>query len=236
MVLRVIPRVLEPEVMDTAEEAADYDAMDHVEVNARFAADFAAFLGSRAAPRLLDVGTGTARIPILLCQGIPAASVVAADLSREMLAIAKANVDRVGLGQRISFAVEDAKALSFPSEVFDGVVSNTTLHHVPEPAVALAEMWRVVKKGGAIFVRDLVRPESQIAVAALVTKYGGPAPPADAVSTARHARQVALFEASLLAGLTVAELRAMVAPLGIPASAVQMTSDRHWTLEHDKEP
>ena len=39
--------VLEPEVMDTAEEARDYDSMDHSEVNRRFVADFLEQLGSR---------------------------------------------------------------------------------------------------------------------------------------------------------------------------------------------
>ena len=36
----MLPRVLEPEVMDSPEEARDYDAMDHAEVNRRFVADF----------------------------------------------------------------------------------------------------------------------------------------------------------------------------------------------------
>ena len=39
----MIPRVLEPELMDTALEAADYDAMDHTEVNRRFVDDLLAF-------------------------------------------------------------------------------------------------------------------------------------------------------------------------------------------------
>ena len=43
-----LPRVLEPEVMDTEEEASDYDAMDHGGVNARFCEDLLA----------LDVPTG----------------------------------------------------------------------------------------------------------------------------------------------------------------------------------
>ena len=38
----MLPRVLEPEVMYTEEEARDYDRMDHAEVNARFVADLLA--------------------------------------------------------------------------------------------------------------------------------------------------------------------------------------------------
>jgi hypothetical protein len=35
----MLPRVLEPEVMDSAEEAKDYDSMDHAQVNRAFVAD-----------------------------------------------------------------------------------------------------------------------------------------------------------------------------------------------------
>ena len=45
-----------------------------------------------------------------------------------------------------------------------------------------------------------------------------------------HERQRDLFEASLRAALTVDELQGLATPLGIPAGAVRMTSDRHWTL------
>src|SRR2546425_991525 len=66
----VLPRVLEPEVMDWAEEARDYDAMDHAAVNRAFVADFLA-VWDGAGP-VLDVGAGTAQIPLELCRQRPA--------------------------------------------------------------------------------------------------------------------------------------------------------------------
>ncbi len=62
----MLPRVLEPEVMDSPEEARDYDAMDHAEVNRVFVADFLRFWPGSGF--VLDVGTGTAQIPIELCR------------------------------------------------------------------------------------------------------------------------------------------------------------------------
>ena len=56
----MIPRILEPEVMETTEDVAQYDAMDHGEVNARFAADFLAVHGIGRGGEILDVGTGSA--------------------------------------------------------------------------------------------------------------------------------------------------------------------------------
>jgi ubiquinone/menaquinone biosynthesis C-methylase UbiE len=103
------------------------------------------------------------------------------------------------------------------------------VHHIPEPAQVLAEMWRVTARGGLLFVRDLHRPSSESEVDRLVALYGGQ-PPADPRATRSFESQRALFRASLFAALTVDEIAAMVAPLGVPKTAIAMTSDRHWTL------
>src|SRR6516162_10531691 len=95
----MITRVLEPEVMDTAEEARDYDAMDHSEVNRVFVADFLAVWDGRGP--VLDVGTGTALIPIEFCRQSPKGTVVAVDAAEHMLAVAKENVRKAGFANRI---------------------------------------------------------------------------------------------------------------------------------------
>ena len=79
----MLPRVLEPEVMDTPEEAHDYDSMDHATVNRVFVADFVA-VWDGGMP-ILDVGTGTAQIPVELCRQAPAAEVIAVDLAEARL-------------------------------------------------------------------------------------------------------------------------------------------------------
>lgn len=66
----MLKRRLEPEVMDTSEDARDYDSMDHSTVNRVFVDDFLAFARSSGfdarlvdllrPSRVLDVGTGTA--------------------------------------------------------------------------------------------------------------------------------------------------------------------------------
>src|SRR5437588_12361114 len=103
----MLPRVLEPEVMDSAEEACDYDAMDHTGVNRVFVADFLAVWDGRNP--ILDVGTGTAQIPIELCRYHPRASVTAIDLAEEMLQVARVNVTRADLTDRILVQRQDAK-------------------------------------------------------------------------------------------------------------------------------
>jgi ubiquinone/menaquinone biosynthesis C-methylase UbiE len=230
----MLPRTLEPEVMDTEEDARDYDAMDHAEVNARFVTDLLAF---RPAPReVLDVGTGTARIPIELCTRSPETKVVAIDLAERMLDLARTNVAEAGLGARITLEKRDAKGARWPDGNFEVVVCNTILHHIPEPADLIREMWRLTAKGGALFVRDLARPRADTEVRALVEKYApAPAPVSDdPVVVSAHERQAKLFEASLHAALTLQEVRELVRAIDAPDDAVTMTSDRHWTLACSK--
>jgi ubiquinone/menaquinone biosynthesis C-methylase UbiE len=223
-----LPRTPEPEVMDTAEEAGDYDAMDHAEVNARFCDDL---LALRPAPgRVLDVGTGTALIPIELCRRAVDAEVHAVDLAFSMLAIARRNVERAGLGARVHLEPGDAKSTRWAKNSFDAVVSNSLVHHIPEPERVLREMHRLVRPGGVLFVRDLARPESRERAHELVQAYAPLPPTADPLALALHERQRHLFEASLHAALTLNEVVALVAPLRVPRDAVRLTSDRHWTL------
>src|SRR5829696_2564984 len=96
----MLPRVLEPEVMDTPEEARDYDAMDHSQVNRAFVADFLAAWDGRGP--VLDVGTGTALIPIEFCRQSPKGDVVAVDAAGHMIALAQENVRRAGFERRIA--------------------------------------------------------------------------------------------------------------------------------------
>jgi len=214
----MLERVLEPEVMDTEQDAREYDEMDHSEVNRRFACDFLAL--HRGPWPVLDVGTGTALIPIELCRQEPAAAVVAVDAAAEMLKRAEANVRAAGLTAAILLQRADAKRLPFPDAAFPAVMSNSLLHHVADPFVPLSEMYRVIRPGGLLFVRDLIRPGTEAELRRLVEQYAGEA----------SERQRELFADSLRASLTLDEVRALAAGLGLPADCVQRSSDRHWTL------
>ena len=215
----MLPRVLESEVMDTREEARDYDAMDHAAVNRVFVADFLAIWDGHNP--ILDVGTGTAQIPIELCRQAATTQVVAVDMAQEMLCVAEENVRRVGLEGRLRLEQADAKSLAFAEHTFAAVISNSIVHHIPEPKRVLAEMVRVVKPGGTLFIRDLLRPDDEATGQRLVARYAANA----------NAHQQQMFAESLRAALTVAEMRSLVANLGCDPATVQQTTDRHWTWQ-----
>jgi len=140
-------------------------------------------------------------------------------LAEHMLSLARVNVRRAGLEARIELRRCDAKVLPFEAQTFGAVISNSIVHHIPEPAHALAEMVRVVGPGGTLFVRDLLRPCDEAGVQYLVATYAGDA----------NAHQRQMFGDSLCAALTLAEVREMVSGRGFDPGSVQQTSDRHWT-------
>jgi ubiquinone/menaquinone biosynthesis C-methylase UbiE len=213
----MLPRVLEPEVMDTFEEARDYDAMDHSTVNFRFVQDFLA-IWNRRSP-ILDVGTGTAQIPIEFCNQSPVGSLIAIDLAEEMLKVARENVARAGFGSRIELQRVNGREMPFETGSFAAIMSNSIIHHIPEPRDCFAEIVRLAAPQATIFVRDLSRPDDLATLKNLVQTYAGEANP----------HQQKMFAESLHAALTLQEVRDLVASFGFDPDSVQATSDRHWT-------
>ena len=260
----MLTRTLEPEVMDSREDAWDYDTMDHGEVNRRFVDDLLAAglidcstavagtaMGGTDSPSgtdaggtgnrrdcqwpdrhgddisdadrppllVLDIGAGTAQIPILLCQATDDVQIMAADAAVSMLDLARLNVEIAGLRDRIQLDHADAKRMAYRDRMFDAVISNSIVHHIPEPREVLREAVRVTKPGGLLFFRDLVRPTDDDEVMRLVELY----------ATGCNEHQQMLFRDSLRASLTIAEVQELVSELGFAADTVRITSDRHWT-------
>lgn len=226
----MLTRRLEPEVMDTSKDARDYDTMDHRTVNRVFVDDFLAFshangfetqlTDQRQPLRLLDVGTGTALIPIELCSRRVTCQIIAIDLAAEMLKLADLNIAKTGFANSIQTERIDAKQMPYATGSFDGVISNSIVHHIPEPTAVFAEMARVLQLGGVLFVRDLLRPDSLADVDHFVATYAG----------RENAHSQQLFRDSLHAALTLDEVRDLAVAHGIPATSIAQTSDRHWTL------
>ncbi len=106
-------------------------------------------LGDRPAPRLLDVATGTGRVPYNLRRDGFGGSVVALDASRRMLRRAGAKLTG---DERVNLCRGLAGALPFPGATFDAVVCLEALEFFPSEAVALAEMERVLRPGGLLVV------------------------------------------------------------------------------------
>lgn len=204
--------------MDTPEEAAAYEEMDHGAVNQAFVARLIA-LGARG--RMLDIGTGPGDIPLLVVGRIADATVVAIDLAPRMLALAERRRAASPHAPRVELRLADAKALDFEDASFDAVFSNTILHHLADPRPLLSEARRVLRPGGVLLIRDLYRPPNPSRVAELVALHAG--------SATDHGRE--LLRASLCAALTPSELRAMADEAGLAEARLVVDTDRHMSLQ-----
>jgi AGZA family xanthine/uracil permease-like MFS transporter len=213
-------RVLEPEVMDTFEAAWMYDEMDHEMVNRRFVDELVA--GGQIGQSVVDLGTGTALIPIELCERVEGVKVLGIDASVSMLDLARRRIEIAQMTDRIQLEHDDCKSLSgFSKAIADTVISNSLFHHLPDPAKAILAAKRLLRPGGRLFVRDLYRPATMSEVDSLVKLY--------TENESEPARQ--MFRDSLLAALTLDEARELFADCGFSADDVTMTSDRHWTFD-----
>ena len=107
---------------------------------------------STADPRdLLDIGTGTGRVLEVLAPQVQNA--LGIDQSREMLSIARVNLERAGL-DNASVRLGDMYQLALPDASFDAVVIHQVLHYADRPATAIAEAARTLRPDGILVLVD----------------------------------------------------------------------------------
>ena len=112
--------------------------------------------GERPPRDLLDIGTGTGRILQLFAPQIGFG--LGIDLSREMLNVARANLDRASL-RNCQVRHGDMYHVPLPDGSFDAATMHNVLHFADDPGAALAEAARVLRPGGRLVVVDFARHE-----------------------------------------------------------------------------
>lgn len=103
--------------------------------------------------QVLDVGTGTGRVPLLVAhQPWFQGHVTGLDFSSAMLGQARAKILAAGLSERISLRQGNAGTLPWPDASFDLITSLEALEYFPQPRAALIEMVRTLRPGGRLIV------------------------------------------------------------------------------------
>jgi ubiquinone/menaquinone biosynthesis C-methylase UbiE len=120
---------------------------------------------------------------------------------------------------RVQLAQADAKELLFADAYFDGVACNGSLHHFADPLPVLQGCLRVLRPGGLLFLRDLLRPDDDQTLQQWVQDFAGSA----------NETQRKMVEDSLRSAFTLAEVRELVSQVGYDPDTVQASDDRHWT-------
>ena len=111
---------------------------------------------------ILDIATGTADVAIAMAEKMPDADICGVDLSEGMVAVGRRKVASRKLQDRISLRVADALALPFEDNSFDAITVAYGVRNFEHLDRGYAEMMRVLRPGGKLFVLELTVPASPI--------------------------------------------------------------------------
>ena len=123
-----------------------------------------------AGASVLDCAAGTGKFS--LAAAGRAGSVLCTDQSEAMLDRARKKAAKLGL-DNISFAARDVTALSDPDGAFDAVIAANVLHLLPQPELAVRELWRVTAPGGRLILPTFLQGKVGAAYVAMIKIYQG---------------------------------------------------------------
>ncbi|OOG23358.1 SAM-dependent methyltransferase [Thioalkalivibrio denitrificans] len=211
-------RIPEPELMLDPEQARAYAEADFAEPHGHFIELFReTFPQLEIEGPVLDLGCGPGDVAMRFARAFPAAEVDGIDGAPAMLAEGKRLLAGSGLETRVRLIQACLPGDVPPRPHYRGVISNSLLHHLHDPAVLWNAVDQYTEPGGFVFVMDLMRPDSRETAEALVAQYAASEP---------DVLQRDFFN-SLLAAFTPDEVRVQLARSGLGDLGVRAVSDRH---------
>ena len=214
-------RTPEPELMDSTAQTQAYAEADFSDSNTLFVTQFQErFPGLPDNGALIDLGCGPADICIRIADALPDWNITGLDAGENMLNRAKAAVRAAGWQDRINLRLSYLPDEGLEAGSFDAVISNSLLHHLPEPMTLWQTIARIGKPGASITVMDLRRPDNEPDAKKLLDKY--------AADTPDILKQD--FYNSLLAAYTPDEIKRQLALAGLEHLSLAVPSDRHWMV------
>jgi len=145
--------------------------------------------------------------------------VIGIDASRPMIELAERMIAEAGLSDRIEVRCERLQDYAGTNQA-DALISNSVLHHLPNPLQFWHKLRSFVKPGSPVLVMDLLRPESPEAAQAIVDHYATGAP-----DILRRD-----YYNSLLAAFTEDEVTAQLAQMNLTRLLLDVPDDRHWVV------
>ena len=107
---------------------------------------------------MLDIATGTGDFALLAAQMLKPRKLIGADISEGMMEIGRQKVKEAHLEDIITFERQDCLDLSYPDGSFDAVTAAFGIRNFQSLDKGLAEMCRVLKKGGMLSIVELTTP------------------------------------------------------------------------------
>jgi demethylmenaquinone methyltransferase/2-methoxy-6-polyprenyl-1,4-benzoquinol methylase len=115
------------------------------------------WLAPRPGMRVLDVAGGTGDLAFRILARQRSAHVTVLDLTPSMLAEGRRRAEAQALSPRLSWVAGDAMTLPFPNASFDAYTISFGIRNVTRPEAALAEAFRVLRRGGRLLVLEFSR-------------------------------------------------------------------------------
>ena len=211
-------RTLESEVMDKEENVLAYASADFSSVNQRFVDDL--IKNYSHIKNVLDLGCGPADIPIRLAQALSKVHITAIDASKKMIDSAKQSITKARLNNKIMLLQSSLPGLPFKPKTFDAIISNSILHHLPDPNILWEEVKHLGKGKSVVFIMDLLRPDSPAKAREIVEQYSANEPLILKED----------FYNSLLAAFTLDEIKEQLQKADLTNLNAEIISDRHWLV------
>lgn len=205
--------------MDGEAEAGAYARADFADSNQWYADHLAAEFPGHLR-EIVDLGCGPADVTLRVARAAPQARIVAVDGSGPMLDHARIAVTAAKLSGRITLHLGRIPGLPLAEHRFDAVLSKDMLHHLPDPHALWSEVRRLARPGAAVYVMDLIRPDSPLAAKEIVERVAAHEPPVLKQD----------FYNSLCAAFTPEEARNQLRSAELPLSVVQAT-ERHMLIK-----
>ncbi|MCY4561229.1 MAG: bifunctional demethylmenaquinone methyltransferase/2-methoxy-6-polyprenyl-1,4-benzoquinol methylase UbiE [Flavobacteriaceae bacterium] len=108
---------------------------------------------------ILDLATGTADFALAM-KDIPGVKIRGVDISEQMLEVGRSKVNKAGVSKTIDLQIGDAESLQFQQEHFDLVLVSFGLRNFENLDKGLAEIFRVLKKGGCLITLETSVPKN----------------------------------------------------------------------------
>ena len=108
--------------------------------------------------QILDIATGTGDFAILAAKMLRPEKITAVDISEGMMNVGRLKAKEEGVSDTIDFKKEDCTNMTFADNTFDAVISAFGIRNFQDLDKGLAEMCRVLKKGGHLSIVELATP------------------------------------------------------------------------------
>jgi demethylmenaquinone methyltransferase/2-methoxy-6-polyprenyl-1,4-benzoquinol methylase len=108
--------------------------------------------------QVLDLCTGTGDLAVAIAQRVPDSAVIGVDFAAEMLKLGLEKVRGFGLGKCIRLVRGDATRIPLADACCDGAAVAFGIRNVAQPALALAELARVLRPGGRLAILEFGQP------------------------------------------------------------------------------